>query len=79
MYKDQLLMSWVYIANVCVCLAFGMILSLLVESPALNLDKMLMNLITGINKDVTSGKKDDNVIEMNGIYHEALHYGTLTK
>ena len=50
MFKDQLLMSWVFISCVAVSLAFGMILALLVEAPALNLEKILMQLLTGTNK-----------------------------
>ena len=50
MYKDQLLMSWVFISCVAVSLAFGLVLALLVESPSLNLEKLLMQLLTPSNK-----------------------------
>ena len=53
MFKDQLLMSWVFISCVAVSLAFGMILALLVEAPALNLEKILMQLLTGTNKTMS--------------------------
>ena len=43
-------MSWVFISCVAVSLAFGLVLALLVESPSLNLEKLLMQLLTPSNK-----------------------------
>ena len=61
MFKDQLLNSWVFITNVAVSLAFAMILALLVEVPALNLDKILMGLLNRKTKGQEVKKAQNGV------------------
>ena len=61
MFKDQLLNSWVFITNVAVSLSFAMILALLVEVPALNLDKILMGLLNRKTKDQEVKKAHNGV------------------
>ena len=69
MFKDQLLNSWVFITNVAVSLSFAMILALLVEVPALNLDKILMGLLNRKTKDQEVKKAQNGVaaIEKGGL------------
>ncbi|XP_023329081.1 nose resistant to fluoxetine protein 6 isoform X2 [Eurytemora carolleeae] len=47
MYKDELMLSWVFLSNVVVSLAFAVFLALLVEIPVINLDKILIKTLSG--------------------------------
>ena len=74
MFKDQLLNSWMFITNVAVSLAFAMILALLVEVPALNLDKILMEFLHG-NKKVNEVNKIQNeeiAMEKGGVVNDSF-------
>jgi len=58
MYKDELVISWVYISNVVVSLAFAVVLALAVEIPVINLDKILLGKLAQTNKKQAADTKN---------------------